>query len=206
MPAVILFFFSLLIIGSFEGEVVYLNTFVLHDQRASIDSLRAIHGDTIILLLKGGNYKLITTGRNRTTSSYEGEKNIWYVYNSKRDTIVAVSGLRYTMESMLFEIPQNTNEKVLGYECKAVAMTSKSERDIYYYNEGFPIDANLFKGHNIDGWNQYCDISKSVPLMIRYEKKGYTIVQTAIQINEREIDAHELALPSGKPILRLGKF
>jgi|GEM_PF-1487262 len=188
---------------SFEGEIVYVNTYIVHDQSLSIDSLRGIVGDTIVLVMKEGNYKLVSTGWKRVTATYEGERNIWNVYNNRRDTIVAVTGLAHTMESPIFEVPQNSNETVLGFNCKSVVMTWKTGRNVYYYNEGLRIDPDLYKGHNIDGWNGYCEVSKSVPLMIKYEKKGYTVVQKAVQIREREVEWKEVQVPLGRPILRL---
>jgi len=66
---------------SFEGEIIYLNTYIVHDQSLSIDSLRGIRGDTIVLVMKAGNYKLVIMGRKIVTSTYEGEKNVWYIYD-----------------------------------------------------------------------------------------------------------------------------
>lgn len=196
-------YWALFLGASFEGEVIYVNTYIVHDQNLSIDSLRRHRGDSVILLMKAGNYKLVTTGKKRVTSIYDGEGNIWYVYDNRYDSVLAVSGLMHTKKSLLFDEPRDSDEKVMGFECRSVVMTWNSGRNIYYYNEGLAIDADLFTGHNIDGWNRYCEISKSVPLMIKYENKGFTVVQKAVLIKERQVEMREIQVPLGRPILQI---
>lgn len=196
-------FWTLLFGSSFEGEIVYLNTYELDNKRLSVDSLRGILGDTVILVMKQGNYKLTTNGSKRITSIYEGEGNVWYVYQNRFDTILAVGGLAQTMDSIVFDGPRNTTESILGYSCRSLVMTWKSGRNTYYFNDRFAIDPSLFVGHNIDGWNLYCQRSKAVPLMTKYEKKGYTRIQKAILIKERIVSDEELKIPQGRPVVRI---
>lgn len=199
----LLFVWTLFLGASFEGEIVYLKTYEVYDEKLSADSISGILGDTTILLIKQGNYKLSTNGRKRVTSVYEGERNIWYVYRNRFDTILAVGGSARTMESVVFEGPRETNEVVLGLPCRSVAMNWSQGRNLYYFNEKLSIDPELFAGHNIDAWNQYCRISQALPLMIRYEKKGYTRIQRAIRITPRRVLDTELEIPKDKHVIRI---
>lgn len=197
----LLIVWSLVLGDSFEGEVVYVNTYEVYDKKLSADSLSGTLGDTTILLIKKSNYKLSTNGRKRVTAVYEGEKNVWYVYQNRLDTILAVGGSARTMKSVVFESPRETNEEVLGLPCRSVAMNWNQGRNIYYFNEKLSIDPELFAGHNIDEWNQYCRISQALPLMIRYEKKGYTRIQRAIKITPRRVLDAELGIPKDRPVI-----
>lgn len=192
---------TLFLISSFEGEIVYVNTYTPSDPEAPVNPSWTELGDTTRFLIKHGRYKMTFNGKKQSTAIYFGEKNLWYFFTNINDTILAMPADIIARDSYTFDTPQNSDEVLLGLKCKSVVANSRLGRTTYYYNEEIGIDPSGFLGHNLDGWYHYCTLTRSLPLLVKYEFKGYTQIQRAIALHPRKVDDSEFEIASGRPVL-----
>ena len=221
---------------SFEGTLTYVvdlevwQAFAKEgvDKEAILNELRAdaSWGDTINVTYKGGNYYSSPSNGN-SGAIYLSSTNKLYsmVFVGKNSDICTVTDASVDEEySMFEEMPKieklDTQVVINGINCDIVRVKWKLGIYDYYYNSSmFAVNPFLFEKHIYDGWSQFLEISKALPIQIVKNLFMMTVTITLISSEEKSVDDSLFTIPmlvkdkklnktniiSGREIMRIKK-
>ncbi|MCL2326944.1 MAG: DUF4412 domain-containing protein [Bacteroidetes bacterium] len=207
---------------SFEGTVIYkvTTTFSMSDEfvelgvneeeaQSLFDGLSA--PDTIVYLHRtNGDYIARPNGTAATRMIYKQKENKIYSFDDDAaedaDVCMVINVAQTIMQEMPTVTKLDTIVKVNGVDCEIVRITwSEGETDFYYNSSLLQINPKLYEKHLFDGFADFTQISKSLPLQI-VKKAGFmNFVITAVHYTEEPIDAKLFVIPKLKPAKNLNK-
>jgi hypothetical protein len=183
---------------SFEGVVVYKNTYTSKLPQVKDEQFNAAMGTTQEYSMKGGNYKSALNGAMLQMQLYRQADNKLYTKMSMADTLYWTDGAVNNDEVVDFKILPK-QEEVLGVMCDALVITSKSAKTTFYYNAKYKIDPTLYKGHVYANWYFMLEKSKALPLKMIMETAQFNMTSVATEIKPVKLDDKVFALPVGVP-------
>ncbi|RVT99992.1 hypothetical protein EOD41_13585 [Mucilaginibacter limnophilus] len=181
---------------SFEGYIVYKNSYKSKTDNLSDSMMTAMMGDTQKWYTKGGEYK----------SEINGTFMQWQIYNkadNKLYTKIATSN-----DALFNYADVNTDEiqnvqlnkgvtEVLGYKCDELILTCKSGIQKYYFSSKLPLDSKLFEKHKYGNWYEFLNRTNAVPLKIILDNPQLSLESVATEIKKVPLDKNLFVLPAG---------
>tara|TARA_R110000782_G_scaffold94646_2_gene178478 strand:- start:505 stop:1140 length:636 start_codon:yes stop_codon:yes gene_type:complete len=190
---------------SFEGKVIYQNTYESKTPNVSNEQLNLLMGTLQEYVIKEGDYKSIFNGQFNQFQLYRSDKNKLYNKFSNAEALFWSDGAIDGEKVVDLNIIKN-KETVLGINCDELTMKTTKGVYVYYYNAKYSINPEFYKGHLFGNWYFYVKESKAVPLKIIMDTPEFKSTSTAIKIEEYKVDSAYFELPKLplKPISDLG--
>ncbi|GEM_PF-4891717 len=195
----------------FEGIVVY-NTTVVPSENNDIPAeqfkiMFKNMSNVSNLYLKGNNYKLVgidpKTNKPGEVALGSSETGMVFNFTSGQNDVGVVKDLK-KMNLPEPVITRNNDEPltIMGKKCYSVTIEYENiSKTTIYFSDDYKIDTETYKNNPI-GFFDYLYRTGAIPLKI-YSTEGdsvYTIVYTAVDINEKSIDDKVFELPGFKRV------
>lgn len=171
---------------NFEGEVVYSNLFTSKIQNFTDEQLGTMIGTKQEYFIKDGNYKSFLNGQSVTMQLYDYKTNRLYTKTPKTDTLYWFDASINTDEVTSFEIKKNA-EKILGNECDAIIMKTKTGTTTIFYTTQFKVDDKAYVNHNYSNWAFFTSKTGALPLKTIVETNQFKMVSTATEIKPMKL-------------------
>jgi hypothetical protein len=184
---------------SFEGEIIYSNHFTSKMKNFTDEQLEAMIGSKQEYLIKGGNYKSFLNGQSVTMQLYDYKTNRLYSRTPKSDTLYWFDASVNTDEVISYEIKNNA-EQILGNNCDAIIMKTKTGTTTIFYTSRYKVDAKLYVNHNYGNWSFYTSKTGVLPLKTVMETNQFKMESTATEIKPLELGKEYFDIDSKAPI------
>ena len=184
---------------SFEGEIVYSNHFTSKMKNFTDEQLEAMIGTKQEYLIKGGNYKSFLNGQSITMQLYDYKTNRIYNRKPKSDTLYWFDAITNTDEVVSFEIKKNA-EKILGNQCDAIVMKTKTGTTTIFYCSRYKVDSKLYEKHHYSNWAFYVEKTQALPLKTIIETNSFRMESTATEIKSLELGSDYFNIDPKTPI------
>jgi hypothetical protein len=188
----VLFFVTLLLMSnvmysqSFEGEIIYTNRFNSRMKNFTDEQLGMMIGTKQEYLIKGGNYKSFLNGQSITMQLYDYKTNRIYNRTPKSDTLYWFDASANTDNVTSYEIKKNAG-KVLGNQCDAIIMKTRTGTTTIYYSPKYRVDSSLYTNHLYNNWAFYISKTGALPLKIIVESNQFKMESTATEIKSLQL-------------------
>lgn len=181
---------------SFEGKIIYTNSYKSKNPQMTDQQWATIMGSTQEYFIKRGDYKSISNGTFFQWQLYINKDNKVYNKMSNSETAFWNDASVQGDEILKTETNKGVTE-VLGYKCDEVIFTCKSGVQKYYFNSKLSVDTKLFANHKFGNWLDYLLKSNSLPLKSIIETAQFTIESVATEVKLLKIDINTFELPKG---------
>ena len=166
---------------SFEGKILYTNTYKSKNTQYTYERWATILGDTETYFIKGGDYKTTTNGSLMQWQLYINKDNKLYSKMSNTETVLWNDAS--VQDDVVLSVKINKNSiRILGYLCDELILTCKSGIQKYYYSSKIGIDAKLFSNHKYGNWYDYLSQSNALPLKMVMENPEFITYSIAISV------------------------
>jgi hypothetical protein len=165
----LLFTGSVLFAQSFEGKIIYQNSFKSKTPGVTDEQFNSMMGTTHEYFIKGGNYKTVSNGSIMQWQQYLNSDNKLYTKMANSEAAFWNDGAINPDEVLKAEINKGVAD-ILGYKCDEVVLTCKSGVQKYYYSPQLSVDVSAFEKHKFGNWYEFVSRSKSLPLKFIVEK------------------------------------
>jgi hypothetical protein len=186
---------------SFEGKVVYHNTYKSKIASLNDQQLTSMMGNTQDWYIKDGDYKSETDGTFAKWQLYINKDNKLYSKLANSEAILWNDGAANADSVISVELHSNVVE-ILGYMCEELVLNCKSGVQKYYFSTKLPIDSKLYLNHKYGNWYSYLSKSNAVPLEMIIETAQLTLISIATEIKRMKLDQAMFVLPTGVRITK----
>lgn len=187
---------------TFEGKIVYQNTYKSKLSGVTNDQLAVSMGSKQDYFIKEGNYKSISNGASWFWQIYIGRENRLYNKIGNSDVILWMDGASRSDQIVETKVNREVME-VLGYKCDEAVFTLKNGSEKYYFNSKLSVDPSLYSKHLYGNWYDYLKLAKAVPLKMVVETPEFVMTSTAIEIKPMKVAETEFQLPKDAKIARM---
>ncbi len=181
---------------SFEGKIVYQNSYKSRMPNVTDEHFTAMMGPTQEYFYKDGNYKSVTNGTVFKWQLYINKDNKLYSKTSNGETIYWNDGAIGNDELLKAEINKEVIT-ILGNLCDELVLSFKNGVHKYYFCSKFKVDPKLFQNHKFGNWNEVISRTNSLPLKIIADFKMFSVESNAIEIVHMKLDNKQFELPAG---------
>lgn len=186
---------------SFEGKIVYKNTYRSKVDGVTDQQFAAMLGSTQEYFIKDGSYKSVTNGSSVQWQLYVNKENRLYTKIATSEALFWNDGLANPDTVFKAEFKPKATQ-ILGYDCDELILTCKSGIQKYYFNSSFSVDPKLFVNHKFGNWHEYISRAKSVPLASKIENTQFTFENLATEIIPMKLENVFFKLPDGVKIIK----
>jgi hypothetical protein len=180
---------------TFEGKIVYKNTYKSKMPNVTDDQLTIMMGSTQEYFIKNGDYKSVTNSSIFQWQLYVNKDNKLYNKMANSETLLWNDGATNPDEIFKAELNVGVTE-ILGYKCDELVLTCKSGTQKYYFNTKLSLDTKLFVNHKFGNWYDFLSKSNSLPLKSIVDNGQFTLESVAIEIKEMKLDKTLFDLPA----------
>lgn len=181
---------------SFEGKIIYSNSYVSKNPQMTDQQWTSMLGPTQEFLIKGGDYKSILNGTLVQWQLYINKDN--KLYNKMSNSEIAFWNDASVQGDEIQKVEVNKGVmEVLGYKCDEVILTCKTGVQKYYFNSKLSADTKLFTNHKFGNWFDYLSKSNSLPLKSVVETAQFTMESLASEIIPMKLETKTFELPEG---------
>ncbi len=184
---------------SFEGVIVYENSYTSKDPRIKDEQFNEMMGTRQEYYIKDGSYKSVLNGTFSQFQLYKNVDNKLYWKFASLDTLYWIDGKSNKDEIVNLEF-LNQKEEILGHECAAILIESRGGKTTYFFTNKYSVDPSLYQGHKYGNWYALLEKSKSVPLKLVMETPQFKLVSVAVEIKQTTLSTDDFKLPLGLPI------
>jgi hypothetical protein len=181
---------------SFEGEIIYANTFKSKINNLTDQQLSAAVGSRQEYYIKKGDYKSVTNGSFPQWQLYINADNRLYNKISSSDTVLWNDASENADVVLSSQLNKGTTN-ILGYTCDELILTCKSGIQKYYFNSKLATDTKLYARHQYGNWYYYLSKANALPLKIIIDNVQFSMESVATEIKPLAIDAKFFQLPEG---------
>ena len=181
---------------SFEGEIVYANTYKSKVANLADQQLSSMIGSVQNYYIKGGDYKSVTNGSFISWQLYINADNKLYNKFSNSETILWNDGAVNTDEVISSELHKGVTE-ILGYKCDELILNCKSGVQKYYFTSKLPVDSKLYINHLFGNWSVYLSKTNAIPLKMIIDNAQFTLEGIATAVKPMKLDQALFTLPAG---------
>lgn len=179
----------------FEGTVTYGLHIVSKNKNVDTRDIQRKFGNQMIYTYKNGNYKMEFNGPESPTIYYRAKDNYQYTIFPDSDTMWTTDCTLEPLKLLNFKtLDQEVN--VLNAHCKIIE--SELEGDLKYvftYDPNRYIAPHHFIGHRLGHVNRFYEEGKGLILQYKRMGKNFDLTQTALKIEEMEINPIVFKLP-----------
>lgn len=180
---------------SFEGQIVYHNTFKSKIPNVSDEQFTSMIGDVQHYYIKGGDYKSETNGKLMVSQLYINKDNKLYNKLANSEALLWNDGAINKDEVITTELHKGVAD-ILGYKCDELVLNCKSGVQKYYFSSKLPADPKLYANHKYGNWYAYLSQAKALPLKIVIDNAQFTMEGVATEIKPMTLDAAMFTLPA----------
>jgi len=181
---------------SFEGKIIYQNTYKSKLPQVSDEQFTSMMGNTQEFFIKGGNYKSTMNGKMIEWQLYIYKDNKLYSKMSTTPNAYWNDAAFNKDEVIKAEVNKGAAE-ILGNTCDELVLTCKSGVQKFYYSPKFPLDAKLFENHKFGNWSEFISRAKAVPLKMIMDTPQFSIESVATEVTPQKLDDKNFELPAG---------
>ncbi len=195
----ILFFACITLISiaqSFEGKIIYENSFKSKIPGVTDQQLTEMMGPVIEYYIRGGEYKTQSNGTIVQWQLYSAADSKLYTKMSNSEAAIW-NDVTENPDSVFTAEVHPKAAQIMGYTCDELVLTCKTGVQKYYYNTKFPLDPALFQKHVYANWYEFVKVSKAIPLKMIIDSPQYTLESTASSVAPSKLDAKLFVLPEG---------
>lgn len=181
---------------SFEGYIVYKNTYKSKTDNLSDSLMTAMMGDIQKWYTKGGEYKTELNGTFMQWQVYnKAENKVYTKIATSNDALFNYADVN-TDEIQNVQLNKGVTE-ILGYKCDELILTCKSGIQKYYFSSKLPLDSKLFTKHAYGNWYEFLNRANAVPLKIVLDNAQLSLESVATEIKKAPVDKNLFVLPAG---------
>lgn len=181
---------------SFEGKIVYQNSFKSKQAGVTDEQFTSMLGTTLNYYIKGGDYKSETNGTFLLWQLYINKDNKLYSKMSNSEAVLWNDAGVANEEVISNEIHPAAVE-ILGYTCDELVLNCKSGVQKYYFSSKLPIDHKLFDKHQYGNWYFYLLMADAVPLKMTVDNAQFHLESVATGVTPMKLDNAMFRLPAG---------
>src|SRR5258706_9012737 len=160
----LIIFYALTTFGqTFEGEIVYENSFKSKIPNLSDQQFSSMMGLKQEYYIKKGDYKSVANGSLVQWQLYINTDNKLYNKMANSDTILWNDGSVNEDEVLSSTFNKGVIE-VLGYKCDELILNCKSGIQKYYFNSKLSVETKLYTNHKYGNWFDYLSRANALPL------------------------------------------
>jgi hypothetical protein len=180
---------------SFEGKIVYQNSYVSKMPNMTNDQFTSMMGTTMEHIIKGGSYYIVMNGKLLEWQRYNNKDNKLYTKMANSYMVLWNDASVNTDEIVKSEVNKEV-VSILGYVCDELILTCKSGVQKYYYNSKLPIDVKLYENHKFANRYEYVSRSNAVPLKIIVDNPQFTLESVATSVKKEKVNDKIFELPA----------
>jgi hypothetical protein len=192
----VVFTVSMTFAQSFEGKIVYQNSYKSKIPNVTDQQFTDMMGSTQEYLIKGGEYKTTLNGSLMQWQLYVNKDNKLYSKMSSSPAALWNDAGVNPDEVVSSQLNKGVIE-ILGYKCDELVLNCKSGVQKYYFSSKLPLDGKLFEKHKFGNWAEFLTKANAVPLKIIVDNAQFSIESVATEVKPMKIDAKSLELPAG---------
>jgi hypothetical protein len=178
---------------SFEGKIIYSNSYKSKNTQYTYERWVSILGDTETFFIKGGDYRIVTNGSLMRWQLYINKDNKLYSKMANTETILWKDVSIQEDEVLSVKINKGSI-RVLGYLCDEIILSCKGGVRRYYFSSKLGVDSKLFMNHRYGNWYDYLSKSNALPLKMVIENPEYIKFSTAISVVSMEVEGSDFEL------------
>ena len=206
MKKAITFLFSMLCViasfgQSFEGKVVYKNTYKSKMPNVTDEQFTTMMGSTQEYFIKNGDYKSVANGSLFQWQLYVNKENKLYNKMANSETLIWNDGATNSDEILKAEINKTVTE-ILGYMCDELILTCKSGTQKYYFNTKLSVDTKLFINHKFGNWYDFLSRTNSLPLKSIVDNEQFILESVATEVTEMKLNEAFFDLPANSKTVK----
>ena len=186
---------------SFEGEIMYKNSYTSKMPAVSDEQFTAMMGSTQEYFIKEGDYKSVANGSMFQWQLYVNKDNKLYTKMSNTETLIWNDGA-VNPDSVLKAVIKKEVTEILGYMCDELVLTCKSGVQKYYYSSKLSVDAKLFANHKFGNWSEFLAQTNALPLKSIIETAQFVLESIAIEIKPMKLDKPFFELPANAKTMK----
>jgi hypothetical protein len=191
------FFISITVTAqSFEGEVIYQNTYQSKLPNLTEQQLGSMIGKQFDYYIKRGKYKTISNGSFLQWQIYTPGDNKMYNKLANSDSAMWIDAGVNADSVIRSELNKNAAD-ILGMKCDELIFICKSGTQKYYFNSKLAIDPKMYINHKYANWYEYVSKTNAVPLKMEIENGQFVIISTATEIKPMKLNDSVFLLPAG---------
>ena len=183
--------------GFFVGKIVYEYSFTDLEGKDITEKLAPVYGRAQHYYVDLKNYKAYDENNN-WVQLYQGATNT-YFYFSKDKTAQRFNASMPTSQKIAVT-HLDKQEKVFGYDCKAIQIETENTTIVYYFNPSIKVDARVYTNHKIGEWHKYMETTEgALPLkfVMTNPRNGFVWTSTATTISRQALSADDFKFPDG---------
>jgi hypothetical protein len=184
---------------SFEGTIVFANSFESKSPALKAEQLSAMMGTVQTYYIKGGKYRSDFNGAFIKTQVFDNAENRSYALTGMSDSLYWEDYGKNKEVAIKYEIEKN-KETIMGVVCDLLIVHTSTSTSYYYYNKKYPIDPALYTRHAYGNWYYVISKTKSLPLKTVYENEQFIFTSTATKITPMTLDNHLFVIPDKKKV------
>jgi uncharacterized membrane protein len=200
----LIFFFSILsgvflaqtITPTFEGEIVYANTYKSKNSKLKEQQLAAMLGSTHNYFIKDGDYKTVTNGVFAQWQLYVNNENRVYNKMASSDTVFWANAAEHDDEVLSMKMTPNA-VTILGYKCDELILNCRSGVQKYYFSSKLRVDSKLYSKHLYGNYYAYVSKTNAIPLKSIIEDAEFIMESVAKEIKPKKMTISFFRLPAG---------
>ncbi len=197
----LLFFHNFSTAQSFEGKIIYRNSYKSKVSSFNDVQLQSIAGSQNLYYIKGGNYKSVLNGNVVASYTYLSKDNKLYTEFQEGNILYWTDAGENKDSILSYELKRNATQ-ILGYKCDELILHTRKGTQVYDFATKFSINPSLFKKHKYQNWNYYLQMAASVPLRRVIEEDQMIITSIATAVIPSHIEDGFFALPADDKLVK----
>lgn len=186
---------------SFEGEIVYQNTYRSKAAGFSDQQVQSMLGTQEQYYLRGGDYRIVMNGSVISSYYYLSKENKIYTEFQDGDRMYWNDAAVNNDSVLSFEVKKNAI-KLLTYDCDELILHTRKGTQIYDYSSQLRIDPALFVNHKFGNWYDFLKVAKAVPLRMVVEQDQVIIISEVVTVKPVKLNDNLFVLPAVSEIVK----
>jgi hypothetical protein len=188
---------------SFEGKIVYQNTYKTKYPAISDEQWGVMMGTRQEYFIRKDTYRSTTNGTMMGGQLYIPKENrLYHLMKGTESVTYQWSDVRVNNDEVLeYRLNKNVTQ-VLGYACDELILVTRSGTQKFYFNTRLGVDPQLFTHHQFGNWAFYLSKAGALPLKQIVETPQIIMESVAIEVSPQTLDPKSFALPAGAQTLK----
>ncbi|MFI5136498.1 MAG: hypothetical protein ACHQIM_01640 [Sphingobacteriales bacterium] len=181
---------------SFEGEIVYQNTYKSKLPNVTDQQFLSMMGGVQNYYMKGGDYKSETNGTFVLWQLFINAGNKLYSKLANSEAVLW-NDVTVNPDSVISSELHPGAAVVLGYTCDELVLNCKSGVQKYYFSSKLPVDSKLYANHLYGNWYIFLTKANAMPLKMIIDNAQLTLESIATEVKPMKLDPSLFLLPAG---------
>ena len=196
----VLLLFSIVAAGqTFEGKIVYQNTYRNKKSHLINSLLGSMLGTRQEYYIKGGNYKSVTNGSMVQWQLYINSENKLYNKFASQEALYWNDGLE-NGDSVTGATLHKNEIGLLGYPCDELILHCKGGDQRYYFNPALAVNPELYRAHRFGNWYDVLSRTRALPLKLIVVTDSFITESIATEIVPMKLPDEFFRLPEHLPV------